>query len=53
MHVTELLNNALDELLDWCRANSLFSHPKECEAMFLLLMFYQKRSGTPSSLLTR
>ena len=34
-HVTALLNNVLDELFDWYRANSFFPHPKKCEAMSL------------------
>ncbi|KAL9982072.1 hypothetical protein ACROYT_G010864 [Oculina patagonica] len=34
-HVTTLLNDALNELLLWCRVNSIFPHPKKCEAMVL------------------
>ena len=29
------LNKALEELLYWCKTNSLVSHPKKCEAMIL------------------
>jgi len=29
------LNDALNELLLWCSENSLFPHPKKCEAMVL------------------
>ena len=29
------LNKALEELLHWCKTNSLASHPKKCEAMIL------------------
>ncbi|KAL9982533.1 hypothetical protein ACROYT_G004584 [Oculina patagonica] len=34
-NVTTLLNDALNELLLWCRVNSLFPHPRKCEAMVL------------------
>ena len=29
------LNKALEELLYWCKTNSLLPHPKKCEAMIL------------------
>ena len=29
------LNKALEELLYWCKTNSLVPHPKKCEAMIL------------------
>ena len=29
------LNKALEELLNWCKINSLVPHPKKCEAMIL------------------
>ena len=35
LQVATMLNNELDELLAWCRENSLFPHPKKCEAMLL------------------
>ena len=33
--VTSELNKALEELLNWCKINSLVPHPKKCEAMIL------------------
>ena len=33
--VTTMLNNALDELTQWFKQNSLIPHPKKCETMIV------------------
>ena len=33
--VTTLLNNALEELSEWCLLNTLTPHPMKCKAMIL------------------